>query len=197
MSLQNIPTLNHSDQNVGSLRDILFIPVDKVDLILPPVSGALPAGCLQFESAAAALFKLLFTEDTAEYNYEEVKSGNGTTVKVKIAAVVAKDYQFRPSQWMEMEDDKFFVITRDNNNRSRLHGYINKDGEKYGMSLSVDFGTGKQRANFNGYKVEFSLESPYRPGVVGDISTISLVTGLPIDLDISAGVIDPNPPDEA
>ena len=189
--MQNIPTLVQGDHNLGSLRDILFVPVSMVDEIKPPVDGELEFDALQFQTEAAILFKLEFTADTAQYAYEEVKSGNGTSFKVKITASVPKDYLFRPGDFTEMQNQKFFVITRDNNAKSRLHGHINLQGEKYGMTFSADFDSGKARANFNGYKLEFSMESPFRPSVMEEISEIPVDPGFPYDPGDEAGPVDP------
>jgi hypothetical protein len=184
--MQNIPSLNPGDNNIGSLRDIIFVPISNVTFIKPPVDGELEFDALQFESAPdvfdpAVLFKLQFTEDTAQMSYEEVKTANGTVFKTKIVATIPKDYKFRPDAFTEMQDQEFFVITRDNSVKSRLHGTINLNGEKVGMKFSADFDTAKPRTGYNGYKVEFYLESNFRPAVMEELTAISIDPGFPYD----------------
>ena len=187
--MNSITSLYPGDFNTGSLRDILFVPVNQVDQIKAPVDGILPFDALQFDGSAAVLYSLNFTEDTAECSFEQAQSAPGSLFRCRISASVPKDYQFRPLDFSSLDNLRFFVITRDSNNRSRLHGYINPQGEKYGMRLSVDFSTSRQRAGYNGYKVEFFLDSPLRPMPIADPA------GLPINPPTGPGVeTDPNPP---
>ena len=190
--MQNIPALSSPDTNLGSLRDILFVPVSGVDKIKAPVDGEMEYDALQFATESAVLFKLEFTRETSEYTYDEVKTANGSIFKTKIMCMVPKEYKFRSADFTEMQNQKFFVITRDNNAKSRLHGYINLVGEKYGMTFSVDFGSGKSTTNYNGYKAEFYIESIYRPGVMEDITETPIDPGFPYDPgDVGVGPIDP------
>lgn len=194
--MENIPSLNPGDSNIGSLRDILFVPIDDVSFIKPPVDGELEFDSLQFESppgtfTPSVVFKLQFTEETSQMNYEEVKTANGPVFKTKIVASVPKDYKFRGVNFTEMQDQEFFVITRDNSSKSRLHGFINLNGEKVGMKFSADFDTAKTRVGYNGYKAEFYLESNVRPAVMEEITEIPIDTGFPYDPGDEAGPIDP------
>lgn len=185
----SISTLSPGDFNTGSLRDILYVPIDLVDQIKLPDSGILPADALQYHGGPAVLSSLKFTEDTAECSYEHSFSAPGSLFKCRITATVPKDYQFRPGEFSLLDNQRFFVITRDSNNRSRLHGHINAQGEKYGMRLFVDFSSSKTRAGYNGYKVEFTLDTIYRPMAMADPA------GLPVNPPTGGGVdIDPNPP---
>ena len=187
--MNSITSLYPGDFNTGSLRDILFVPVHQVDQIKTPLDGILPYDALQFNGSPAVLFSLNFTEDTAESSFEHALGAPGSLFRCRISASVPKDYQFRPVDFSKLDNLRFFVITRDSNNRSRLHGYINAQGEKYGMRLSVDFSTSRQRAGYNGYKVEFFMDSPLRPMPIADPS------GLPINPPTNPGAeIDPNPP---
>jgi len=188
----SIASLLPGDFNTGSLRDILFVSIDRVDFIKPPDSGILPADALQFQGSAAILSTLKFTEDTAECSYEHSFSASGSLFKCRITASVPKDYQFRPVEFSSLDNQRFFVITRDSNNRSRLHGYINAQGEKYGMRLFVDFSPSKIRSGYNGYKIEFSLDSIYRPLPLADPSgqPVNPPTGGWVDIDLNPPPID-------
>lgn len=188
--MTSISSLLPGDFNTGSLRDILYIPVDNVDLIKFPVNGILPLDALQFNGETAVFNVLKFTEDTAEYAYEQAYNTSGSLFRCRITASVPKDYQWRPLEFSQLDNLRFFVITRDSNNRSRLHGYINPQGEKYGMRLSVDFATAKTRSGYNGYKVEFSLDAIYRPMPMADPAGLPVI---PPTWDDEVD-LDPNPP---
>lgn len=178
--MNNIPSLTPGDNNVGSLREILFVPVTEVDRIKAPVDGLLEYDALQFNNAAAPVYLLRFTEETARYRYEQVKGPQGPLFRIKISCQVPKDYNFRGMQFEEMQNLKFFVITRDNNNRNRLHGYINAWGEKYGLTFSEDFDTGNTRSNYNGFSVAFEMDSIRRPQNMEDITDTPIDPGFPI-----------------
>lgn len=187
--MKNIPGLTPTEPNIGSVRDILFVPTTEVDFIKPMVDGLLEFDALQFESSPAAVYKLEFTTDTGRYKYEKAKGDQGVYFKLKITGSIPKDYAFRKESFDDMDNRKFFVITRDNNNKPRLHGYIDLDGEKYGMTFSEDFDTGGKRSDFSGFDFQFYMESRYRPRPMEEISSIPIDPGFPSDPDTGAGGI--------
>jgi hypothetical protein len=192
--MRNIPALTIPDDNLGSIRDILFIPVDSVTSIKAPVSGELEFDCLQSGASPVTLFKLEFTDDTCELRYEEKKSANGPYFPTRISGLIPKDYAFRNPDFTEMQNHKFFVITRDNNGKSRLHGYIELDGSKQGMEFSADFSTKANRAGYNGFPFEFKMDSLIRPQVMEDITSTPVNPGFPYDPGgVDIGDIDPGP----
>lgn len=192
--MRNIPGLTYGDDNIGSIRDILFISIDGVTSIKPPVDGVLEFDCLQNGASPATLFKLEFTDDTCELKYEEKKTGNGPYFPTRISGMIPKDYQFRNQDFTIMQNHDFFVITRDNNGKSRLHGYIELDGQKFGMKFSADFSTKPNRAGYNGFPFEFTMDSLKRPQAMEDITTTPVNPGFPYDPGgVDIGDIDPGP----
>jgi hypothetical protein len=193
--IENIPALVPGESNTGSLRDIFFIPVDDVTSILDAVSGLLPYNCLQDGEEDAVLYKAAFTEDTAELDVELLDKDGDEYYRTKIAFTVPKDYNFRPLYFNLMKRMKFFVITRDHENKSRLHGYINLHGEKYGLEFKYKYGSAKNRTGYKGYNCTFIFDSVPPPKAMGDISSIPVDPGYPIDPFTPGGIIVP-PPEE-
>lgn len=192
--MNNIPGLNPTDNNIGSLRDILFVSTDLVTSINDPIDGVLEFDCLRSGNDPVNLNVIEFTDDTAMMKYDEKKTANGPVFNIKVTGKVPKDYSFRNPDFTEMQNHEFFVITRDHNGKSRLLGYINLDGEKYGMKFKADFETGIKRNNYNGFDFEFYMESTIRPRVMEDITEAPVNPGFPIDPgDGEIGDVDPPP----
>jgi hypothetical protein len=147
------------------------------------VDGVLAYNSIAFGEDLVTFFKHEFTEGTCNYKYEKVETVHGHYFKLSITGKLPKDYDFRPGSFADMDNIKFFVVTRDHNNRSRLLGYIDYDGVKYGMKYSEDFETGKSGASFNGYDFAFTMNSRFRPRPIEEIQEIPIDPGFPFDPD--------------
>lgn len=197
---KSITGLQDQDNNVGSIIDLLFISVDDVDEILKPSTDRsgykIYAGnCLQFDGDDVVMHKIEFTEDTGIMGYKNIGNANAPLFDIEVSVLVPKDYVHRSFSFEEMSEDKFFVITRDYNYKSRLIGFINLHDEKYGLTFTDDFTTSKTRNGRNGFELKFSMQSILRPQPIEDISEVVISSGSEDDPSDGGGSIPVPPPD--
>ncbi len=192
MNVTNVPGLTPGDNNTGSLYQILFVPVDDVSYIKPPVQFAYLADCLQtIDDEAALIYKVDFTVDTAEFQADVMEKDGDEFYRIKVSCMVPKDYNHRILNFKNMIRQRFFVITQDHEKKTRLLGYINNQGEKYGLKFSFKFTTNKSRPGYKGYLLEFTLDSIEPPALMYDIADVVIADPVVNEDDF------PEPPPES
>jgi len=189
--MQNI--LKKKGYNVGTVRDILFLPIENIADIPELVDNELDTSAIVL-AGIEGWYYMYFVIDTGEFSEDETIKDGAIIYKQKLEADVAKENLNRWVNFEQMEYRQFMMIIRDNNNVSRFAGAINLQGEKSGMELKKKYSTNKTRPNRNGYTLTFTRETTDRAPLAFNLQDLLLIVEPPWDPgDGGEPIIPPQP----
>ena len=141
--------------NTRNIRDIIFRDINTLTLF-PLLNTA--NGLLDINTAETTndWNMLLFTPNTAMLTEEEIEIAGAPAYKITLTCSVPQRHVGRVNNFIAMHGKQFYLVVRDNNNRSWIIGYQNIQDEKYGATLRKKFTTDKT----NAYALEFALTAP-------------------------------------
>lgn len=155
--MENI--VNGTNDNFGSIRDILFLPFSDVDFIPEPnIYGSVDAAGITLSSGVTAWNYFRFSKETSEFEQPQQSKDGLIFYKQKLDCLVAKDCFLNWMTFCESEYRQFLVLMRDYNGYCKMMGEINKDGEKVGPVLAMTGSTGKKWASLNHHTASFYFE---------------------------------------
>lgn len=161
-------------ENIGSILDLLFLPVDEV-LSLPMVeNGSLDASLIILQPGLTLWNVFNFTKKTCEYVQDWVDSENGPIYKQKFVCIVSKDDVNRLNEFYQFVERPCFVIGRDGNDNVRMCGHINIQDERYGMALKVETNVKAPWGSENVHRCTFSLDSSEPAVFVSNLSQLTV-----------------------
>lgn len=165
--------------NFGSILNIVFVPIKNVVSIPAPIDGGIiDATAITLEDIDAWI-NFAFTYETGRLKEEQVNTPTGVLYKITIDATVAKDNLNRFTTFYDMEFHQFLVLVKDANGNSKIVGYIDKDGSKFGMKFKTKSDTGEKRTALNSVDCQFYMDSVFRS------RTCYNIVDLPINPDPS------------
>lgn len=160
--------------NIGGVRDILFLAMDKVTSIpAPDELGMIDSSALEITQDGWNIFA--FTPETGFYKEEQENVPGGVLYKTTVEMLVAKDSLNRYLTFFDMEFHEFLLLVRDNNGVSRLVGGIDKDGTKYGMKFKTEVLTNDARTGFNRNNCQFYMEGRFKPRIAFNIQDLEFL----------------------
>ena len=164
--MQSIPNRYSKDPNIGSIRTILFMPMNAISSGLPlmeiaPYNHQVDVNAISIDYDK--WFMAEFIQSTSRWEYAESATANGILYKHSIQFNVAKDYDFRRIDFDDMEHREYAVMLLDNNDKGVIFGHENLKGDKMGMRLSKKKNTGEKLTELNFYQLSFEMESPIMP----------------------------------
>lgn len=167
-----------SGDNFGAISNVLFVPMKNVSDIPAPVDDIIDSTAIVL-SDIDKWVNFAFTPETGRFKEEQVNTSSGVLYKITIDLAVAKDNVNRFRTFFDMEHHEFLVMVRDSNSNSRLVGYIDRDGTKFGMRFKTKTDTGEKRVAFNSVECQFYMESRHK------CRTAYNITDLPLNPDPS------------
>jgi hypothetical protein len=170
--MENI--IRKSGDNIGGIRDVLFVPMFNLSSIpLPTSTGIINAADISLDGLAG-WFYFRFIAESGSFKEEQVNTGSGVYYKVTIDLAVAKDNLNRYRSFLAMEHHEFLVLCRDTNNITHLIGFEDKDGEFIGMRFKTKSQTREQWDSLNVIDCQFYLESTNKPRIASNIQAVVL-----------------------
>jgi hypothetical protein len=171
--MENI--IRKTGDNLGGIRDLIFVPLINVDSIPSPINGEIEAENI----AVQAGFKwnyFRFVRESAKFDVEEFWTASGITYRVKITGAVAKDNLNRFTAFSAMEYHEFLVLVRDYNDISHMIGLIDVDGKKQGMKFKTKSTTDKKHTGRNQVGFTFTLIARDTPKIAINLNLLDIAS---------------------
>lgn len=168
--------LKKTGYNVRGVRDIAFLEMFNLTS-LPEVYINEPMIDITASVLVADFKKADFTAYTAIFDEKEVDKDGELWYEQTVTFFIAKADVNRYMAFNSMKHIEFLVVIRDQNNKSRVCGFINLQGEKHGMKFKADFTT----ETVNGFECTFYMDSPQRSIPCVSFWDITFIIEPPID----------------
>lgn len=155
--MQGIQNKSVLDFNIGSVRDLLFLPLEYVSDLGSMSDGVYDVNAIV--TTAEAWFRIEFVRETCKLVQEHANGVNGPFVKITLSFSVAKNMNHRWAQMMDMREREYLVVVIDTNNKGYIIGDVSINGEKRGARLFVKTDTGSKYTDRNDLDYYFYMEA--------------------------------------